>query len=348
MPLSAAEFSDDWIAVVRDTPYADSQGVASNLTTIRSWVLFSESYCANPQRHILFDHRGRFLGYIENAATPADTISLLNNTRESMHAENRVSFWSPGAIAEAGFPLALACDQPFFDLDESIARVIGSREEYLLWGTWDNITVGSEDEQVSLISLIRTVYQQRRQQNRFTFSDRVIPGLLGKVIIESGAVPEALSSQNARGIMQLSPEVLEDCEIPDAFRLHRIAQVDCALRLMEQNHRNLQPPFNQLFAHLPETKRERLYNLLLSQAYQIGIGRVTELLNGEILGQAASYFSANHARFSAEDILVGIIFHNLGRRDIGLRTLYYVTDIRLAQNALCDTTVMQEDPWCIL
>jgi hypothetical protein len=72
------------------------------------------------------------------------------------------------------------------------------------------------------------------------------------------------------------------------------------------------------------------------QAYQIGVGRTVHLLQDEELAKAARYFSEHHERFSAEDILVGMIYHNLGRRDIGMLTLYYVTDTRLATEALRD------------
>jgi hypothetical protein len=60
---------DNWLDLVRQTPYWESQGMASNLTTIRRWVLLSEGYCSKPQRHILFDRRGQFVGFIDNADT---------------------------------------------------------------------------------------------------------------------------------------------------------------------------------------------------------------------------------------------------------------------------------------
>ncbi len=212
---------------------------------------------------------------------------------------------------------------------------MGEGDEYRVWGTWDGMTVGTKEDQVSLIELFRVVYEHRKAQGRFTFPDSVMSSFLGKTIIESGGQKNALSAKAARGIMQLRPEVLDDCEIPQAFRLHRMAQVDCALRLVEQNHRNLREPFETVFGELPDTKRERLYGQLLTQAYQIGVGRTVQLLEDEDMGSAARYFADNHARFSAEDIQVGMIYHNVGRTDIGLRTLYYVTDIRLAQDALC-------------
>jgi hypothetical protein len=69
----------------------------------------------------------------------------------------------------------------------------------------------------------------RRQQQRLSFPDGAIPVFLGKIIIESGGNKDALSADSAIGILQLLPEVLDDCEIPDDFRRHRMAQVDCAV-----------------------------------------------------------------------------------------------------------------------
>jgi hypothetical protein len=216
----------------------------------------------------------------------------------------------------------------------AIARMVGSEKDYRLWGTWDGMRVGSDTSPVSLVTLIRTVYEHLKDQGRISFPASVMPAFMGKTIIESGGIKHALSTESARGIMQLRPSVLDDCEIPKDFRLHRMAQVDCALRLVEQNDRNLQQPFNAVFGKLPEKKRRLLYGLLLTQAYQIGVGRTIELLQDEELGKAAQYFAAHADHLSAEDIQVGMIYHNLGRRDLGMLTLYYVTDVGIATEAL--------------
>lgn len=342
----ATEPVDDWRSIVRQTPYWASQGVAANLSTIRRWVLLGESYCSEPRRHILFDYRGRFLGYIEDTDSAEATNERLNETRRALATAQRVDDWSPGTGISRGYPFALSCHQPFVDMDEAIARMVGADEDYQLWGTWDGMSVGTADSQVSLVALFRVVYKHRKEQGRFTFPDTVMPTFLGKTMIESGAKKHALSTEEARGIMQLRPNVLDDCEIPEEFRLHRMAQVDCALRLIQQNHRNLEAPFNEVFGQLPENKRGLLYGFLLTQAYQIGLGRTVELLQDEELGKAAKYFADYSQRFSAEDIQVGMIYHNMGRRDIGLRTLYYVTDARIATETLCASSVMRDEPWC--
>jgi hypothetical protein len=332
-----AEAPDDWLDLVRNAPYSESQGVAANLQTIRRWVLFKQSYCSQPDRHLLLDKRWRFLGYLENSDSPQETLTQLNETRRRFAAAGRVDFWAPGASDTTGYPFALACDQPFANMDEAMARLTGSNPEYLVWGTWDGMVVGSQDRPVSLIELFETVVETRRQQGLIHFPVSVIPTFLGKVAIESGGQKNAVSRDNALGILQLLPAVLDDCGIPQAYRLHRIAQADCAIRLMEQNHRTLQQPFDAVFGDLPIDKRAALYDLLLTQAHQIGVGRAIQLLQDEELGKAARYFAEHQGRFSAEDILVGMIMHNLGRRDIGLLSLYYVTDARLVQSRLCTT-----------
>ena len=347
-PAAAAPTPErDWLDVVRKTPFEASQGVAANLAIIRGWVLLGEGYCSRSRRHLLFDHRAQFLTYIADAPSQQATVARLNQARLQLAQQQRVAHWSRGSLGRRGYPIALACHQPEADMNRAIARLTGSSGEHRVWGSWDGMRVGEPDAPVSLVELFRAVYEHRKAQGRFSFPDSVMPTFLGKTIIESGGRKYALSPQAARGIMQLRPEVLNDCEIPQRFRLHRIAQVDCALRLVEQNHRNLEAPFLAVFGALPADKRERLYGLLLTQSYQIGVGRTIELLQDEELGQAARYFAAHHPRFSAEDIQVGLIYHNMGRRDLGLRTLYYVTDTHLAQQALCATASMQDDRWCL-
>ena len=343
---ASAERVDNWLDVVRQTPYSESQGMARNLTTIRRWVLLSEGYCSKPQRHILFDRRGQFVGFIDNADNAEATGHRINETRERLAAEHRVADWSPGTNMRQGYPFALACNQRYVDINKSIARMVGSEKDYRLWGTWDGMRVGSASSPVSLVTLIRTVYEHLKDKGRISFSASVMPAFMGKTIIESGGVKHALSTVSARGIMQLRPNVLDDCEIPKDFHLHRMAQVDCALRLVEQIDRNLQQPFNAVFAKLPENKRRSLYGLLLTQAYQIGVGRMIELLQDDELGKPAQYFAAHADHFSAEDIQVGMIYHNLGRRDLGMMTLYYVTDVGIATEALCASREMQNDAWC--
>lgn len=104
----------------------------------------------------------------------------------------------------------------------------------------------------------KRTYEHRREQSRFSFPDSSMSMFLGKTLIESSGNKHALSTDAARGIMQLRPGVLSDSEIPEEFRLHRMAQVDCAFRLVEQNHRNLKPVFDAVFGGLPAAKRQRL------------------------------------------------------------------------------------------
>jgi hypothetical protein len=82
-------------------------------------------------------------------------------------------------------------------------------------------------------------------------------------------------------------------------------------------------------------KRQQLLRLLLVQAYHTGIGRIMGLLNDPTLNSAALYFSQHHARFTARDIALGMVFRNLGREQLGFASLYYVTDVLIAATAAC-------------
>ncbi len=329
---------ESWQLLVRESPYWVSQGVYDNLVTIRRWVLSGESFCEREDRHILFDRRARFLGYVSNAEDPAATQRLLNRKRAELMREGRVEDWVLGEPGRAGYPFALACRQPDADLNLSIARYTGVDESARLWGTWDGMRIGEPEAPVSLHQAIALVYEDRVSRGRITLPPEVLSTLAGKVLIESGGRRGAHSVADARGVMQLSPQALADCELEERFHFHRMAQIDCALRLLEQNHRNLRPAFDTVFGHLPDDKAERLYAMLLIQAYHGGVGRVTRLLTDPEINGAARYFARHHGNFSAGDIALGMIFHNLGREQLGFASLYYATDVGIATQAVCRST----------
>ena len=333
-----------WRDVVAGTPYSESQGVYANLMTIRRWVLKGEGYCGETSRHILFDRRMRFLGYLTNPGEREANQSRINEQRLRLAQTGKVDVWVPGGQGRIGYPFVLSCDQPDAYLPDLVARYAGDERSARLWGTWDGIRVGSEDQPVSLHEAIRLVYEQRREAGRIGLPEQVLSNLAGKVIIESGGVREAKSPAGALGIMQLSPAALDDCRLKETFRLHRLAQIDCALYLLEQNHRNLEPVFHEYFAHLPAQKAEILYQMLLVQAYHTGIGRVSSLLTNESLNGAAQYFATHAERFTAGDIALGMVFHNLGREQLGFAALYYVADVAIATEAACDR--VEDLPGC--
>jgi hypothetical protein len=325
-----------WRDVVDATPYWESQGVYDNLITIRRWVLTGSGYCEQADRHILFDRRMRFLGYLSDPGDREANQSRINAERRRLALENKVGGWLAGDEGRIGYPFVLSCDQPDARLPELVSRYVGDDESARLWGTWDGMRVGSEDHLVSLHEAIGQVYRHRREAGRIDLPEQVLSTLAGKVIIESGGVREALSPAGAVGILQLSPAALEDCRLAESFHLHRLAQIDCALYLLDQNHRNLAPAFDAMFGHLPGSKGDALYDMLLVQAYHTGIGRVLALLSNEALNAPARYFAANAERFSAGDIALGMIFHNLGREQLGFAALYYVADVAVATAAACE------------
>ncbi len=338
--------NSDWTRVVRTSPYWVSQGVFQNILTIRRWVLKESGYCSSTDRHILFDMRGRFLAWISDGKDREATQLLLNKTRKSLHANGRVEDWVAGDTGQTGYPFALSCDQPHVNVNEAVARYLGTLPADRIWGAWDDLTFATSEAPKSLHDALMYVYGHRSNQNRLTLPKALPRYLAGQILIESGGQARAHSRANARGILQLSPSALSDCEIAPGNFWHRLAQIDCALRLMNQNARNLAPVFQQRFGHLPDEKRDRLFTLLLIQAYHGGAGRVLALLDDPLLAQPAEYFSANHDRFTAGDIAFGLIFHNLGRDRFGLASLYYVADVQLATEALCRTAYLKPTEFC--
>lgn len=341
------ENEDGWKQVVRDSPYWVSQGVYDNILTIRNWVLGESGYCAESERHILFDMRGQFLAWLSNGSTREETQAKLNNTRRSLKDRGRADTWISGSRDTTGYPFALACDQPHVNLSEAIARYMGTLPTERIWGAWDDLTFATSEKPGSLHEALVYVYQKRLAQNRLTLPDELPRYLAGQILIESGARSRAHSTANARGILQLSPPALSDCQIKPQNYWHRLAQIDCALKLMDQNARNLRPAFEERFGHLPETKRNHLFTLLLIQAYHGGAARVQALLEDEVLSLPAVYFAEYQEKFTAGDIAFGMVFHNLGRDRLGLASLYYVADVQLATETLCRTASLKTTAFCV-
>ncbi|KAA1174293.1 lytic transglycosylase domain-containing protein [Marinobacter salinexigens] len=337
---------EGWTRVVRSSPYWTSQGVYSNILTVRQWVLKSSGYCSDVNRHILFDLRGRFLAWMSDGNDRTDTQIRLNDIRRSLHDDGRAETWVAGGSDITGYPFALACDQPHVDLNEAIARYLGTLPADRIWGAWDDLAFASSGQPGSLHEALLYVYGKRMEQQRLQLPTELPVYLAGQLLIESGGQARAHSGANARGILQLSPSALSDCQIKPRNYWHRLAQIDCALKLMNQNARNLGPAFEERFGHLPEDKRNRLFTLLLIQAYHGGAGRVESLISDDLLSRPARYFAEHQERFTAGDIAFGMVFHNLGRDRLGLASLYYVADVELATRALCRTNTLNASEFC--
>lgn len=335
-----------WVQVVRNSPYWVSQGVHQNILTIRRWVLGESGYCSSTDRHILFDMRGRFLGYMDNGDTRAETQQRINNLRTTLVTRGEVEQQVPGAPDTTGYPFALACDQPHVDLPEAMARYLGTLPGDRIWGAWDDITFASQDKPRPLHEALDYVYSTRSGQQRIDLPAGMQRLIAGQLMIESGGRQRAHSAANARGIMQLSTTALADCGIEPANYWHRLAQLDCALRLTSQNARNLRADFDARFGHLPAGKREELFTLLLVQAFHGGASRVGELLSEGELARPAAYFAEHHDSYTAGDIAFGMVFHNLGRNRLGLASLYYVADVQLATEALCRSPRLKDTGFC--
>ncbi|WP_196157698.1 hypothetical protein [Reinekea sp. G2M2-21] len=330
-----ADDVQEWQQIIRQTPYSISLGMTGNLKTIRSWVLFNRGYCENENRHILFDSQGRFLSWQNDAQNSEETQQSLNDVRQRLFERGDVELWLPGLEGTMGYPFAFSCWQPHVNVSGSLDVLFGRAEESKLWGTWDGIVAGTQQKPVSLYDVVKLVWQQRQQDLREPITDFSFSLFLAQLLIESGGAKEARSQDDAVGILQLTPQALSDCGIDEKFYKHRMAQVDCAVRLYVVNRRNLNDPFNQRFSHLPEQKRERLFGLMLMQSYHSGIGNLSRLLEDGIEGKAAQYFAKYHEYYSADDIMTGLLYHNLGREPWGWSSLYYLIDIELVEAQVC-------------
>ncbi|MCK7544139.1 lytic transglycosylase domain-containing protein [Marinobacter bryozoorum] len=337
---------EDWQAIIRSAPYWSSQGVFSNILDIRRWVLEESAYCSDSDRHLLFGHRGQFIGYISDGKTSAETQQKLNQQREKLARQGRATGWTPGDANTTGYPFALGCDQPHARLNEALDRYLGKAPADRLWGRWDDLDFASQDGPGNLHEALTYVYETRRQQQRLSLPAELPRYLAGMLLIESGGQTRAHSAAGARGIMQLMPVVLRDCGVAERNHWHRLAQLDCAMKLMNHNARVLEPVINKHFQQLPEGKRQRLFTLLLIQAYHGGAARIGRLMENEDLRGPARYFAKHHERFSAGDIAFGMVFHNLGRDRLGLASLYYVADVELATQVLCNQPALAQTPFC--
>lgn len=333
---SVTENSADWLTVIRQIPYQYSNNFHSNLKTIREWVLLQKGFCEKRERHIFFNRRGEFLSYVDNQENKQQTQIKLNEVRKQFVVKKIVPSWIAGSENSTGYPFALNCDQPHTDIAGSIQRLLGEKEQDKLWGTWDGISAGSQKTPIPLAELVELVYKAKSKNINQPVVAVEFQYFLAQIIIESGAQKNGLSKQNAIGLLQLKPEVLEDCEIPKRFFKHRMAQVDCAVRLFQQNRRNLKKAFDQAFVELPLEKQRLIFSMLLVQSYHSGIGRVNKLLTDHTLNQATLFFAKNHHDYSAQDIATGIIYHNMGRQNLGLASLYYVVDVAIVARKLCE------------
>lgn len=338
--------SQDWHKLIRNSPYHFSKNFHHQISEIRQWVLFQRGFCSVKDRHILFNRRGEFISYHDNLTDSKSTQKKLNQIREKLYKDKRVSQYINGSQNSLGFPFALNCNQPHADVYRAMDRLFGKEKKDRLWGTWDGLKAGTKKKPIPLYQLVEQVYRAKSEIIEQPVVASELRHFLAQIIIESGAQKHGLSKANAIGLLQLKPSVLKDCQIPKKFYRHRMAQVDCAVRLFQQNRRNLLPVFNERFGHLPSSKKVQLFSLLLTQSYHSGVGRITGLLNDSKFNKASLHFAKNHRSYSAGDIASGIIFHNMGRQDLGFASLYYVVDIAIVAEKLCDSKTLKTSWLC--
>src|SRR5690625_3950525 len=79
--------AESWRSVVRASPYWMSQGAFQNLVTLRRWVLTGAAYCEQKHRHVVFNTRASFLGYIVVGDIIEATTQLMKYARACLAQE---------------------------------------------------------------------------------------------------------------------------------------------------------------------------------------------------------------------------------------------------------------------
>jgi hypothetical protein len=318
--------------VVRCTAYSSSYKFTENFRQIREWVLLSKSYCSQPDRHVLFDVHGRFLGWFTDPQGDDQkaTQAKIDQQRLRYYRQGKVPYYIPGSKNRSGYPFTFSCDRKETDIHAGLARYKGRLPDSRLSGEWNGVQLSN----ATLEETFAAVYKKRNYKAR-GLSGNDVSWLIGILLIESSGKREAHSSVGAQGVMQIMPSVLRrDCGVPRSKYRHRIAQVDCAMKLMLTNKKYLAPYFNRTFGHLPEHKKEDLFDRLLVQAYHGGLGNVRKIIDAEekTTGKAARYFAKHHKSYSAEEIATALVFHNFARLPLRMASIRYVTDVGIARD----------------
>lgn len=345
--VSAVEPVENWQEIARQKPMLEVSGAFNNIQSIRQWVLYGQQVCVDKEKHILFDGVGNFLADVSTRKNERlENQIKINEIRQALAKEARIDFWAPGQLSNTGYPFALACEQPDVDMKKATDRFLGQNKDDRFEGTFAGIKVGSKKQTVSLQEALKIIYQTRHKQGKLTFPSSLLGYLSGQVLIESGGKRDVKSTSKALGVLQLLPSVLNECGVKKGQYFNRIAQIDCALQLTEQNHKILKAPFELRFDTLSTEKRSELYDLLLIQAYHGGVGRVRSLLIDPDLSRPAEFYSQDDRPFTAGDIAFGMIFNNIGKKQLGMASLYYVADVTLATRELCTHRKMRGESMC--
>jgi hypothetical protein len=321
--------------LMRKMPYQHLKaGVAENWKRARRDILLGEGICRDPKKHVLLSFNGEHVATIGNRSSKRATQSKINRTRRQL-AKKRREGYVLGTYSRIGYPFAFGCDAEYserflYGVKSYFGKTSGSR----LKGSWKGVHFRKP---ASIRTVLKTLDDKKRRQGKISYPKRVSHLLFGLLAIESGGYKKARSKANARGILQILPSQLKRCGVPRMYYYHRIAQADCALTLLESIHRHIYDDFLVRFRHLPRKKGEELYARLMVQSYHTGMETVRKLLNGRgSESKAARYYAKHQHVFSAADIALGMMMHNIGRGSlrIGLASARYVIDAEVGLQAL--------------
>lgn len=299
-------------------------GVAKRWEDNRRNIFLGEGFCSDKKTHAFFDFNGEYLGSIENSSDPIENQNRINNKRKELSDRLSIPMYE-GSLSEWGYPIAISCD---FDTDKKIYYGLkihyGEVEEGLMTGTIrdDNITYFSVQRKP-----LEFVFNGMLKKGDYNLSDYTLSLVKGQCFIESSGNRETRSN-SAYGICQISKEVFHnECEKKSVDIYHRMEQVSCQLSTLERLERNFKNKVKNLFSHLDEEEQEVLTSIFALQAYHTGYGNIRSLLFNSKLPEDIE-------KYSPEDLHLTLILSSYGANSVGVNSITYVTDTKIASKLI--------------
>jgi hypothetical protein len=313
---------------VRNQPYdVITEDVFENWYELRSWVLLSDGPCGEKDSHIFANINGEYLGCFKNDSSLVSQQGFIDQYRKELYEQN---ISDVVLNQRSGYPFAYNCDNESFK--EAIGRMTGDSTDYLLSGSWEHISV-PEQNPISIIEAVHLI----NEKNNHNLPEDILKRFFGQIVIESRGKKDLRSRKGARGMMQILPSVLERCGVEPQYYEHRFAQIDCALDQLNRSYHIMQSRVDRALPNIDATRRDELAQWMATHAYHAGSGRMSRLFGPTRTGAAArelNQHSEKYKNFTAEDLGIFLINHNIGRDGIGRATMKYTLDTQVAGDAI--------------
>lgn len=309
-------------------------GVAERWKETRTDVLLNIEECEE-DRTLMLSMNGEFLGHVQRIPETEDA-ELSEYARKSFN-QRQIDDWrrqQPRRVINAydniGYPFAYSCTDENRDfILQGISNYHDS--EITPWGPYEFTGMIAPKEAFDVVA--------QRHPDVPTQAGNL---LRGQYVVESGGDAHARSDKHALGAMQIIPYNLEHiCGLEENEFTHKLAQIDCAFTITQENAERLEDSFENVFSHLPEEKKNALFSYFLAHSYHAGVNNFVDMMKSGIEGRAVRWYAQNHDPYSADDIMFGIVFHNYDAKNDGRNfgsiksaTMNYLTNARIALDLL--------------